>query len=583
MADRGKSSRGAQGLSLRARLICVAMLLYAAGSFLARATGPFNDFTAWFLHAQDRWLLLIQLILLFATIWRLTGNLRPLVFSERTCVVLALLVVPLCYLGHWLVLCGYDLSRDEQMATFDADIFAHGNLVQPIASAWRPHIEALNTMFILPAAKPIGWVSTYLPVNAALRALMGMVAGAALTGSIMTAIGAFASWRCARLLWPEDREAATLTLLFYLASGQVLLAGMSAFAMPAHLALDMVWLWLFLLDRRGSDIAALAVGMLATGLHQPLFHPLFVAPFLLLLIARRVWWRALLFTFFYAVIGLFWLAWPSWMYGMIEAGHPAATPVGSDFWTRLVWLWTTPSAPRTIFMSANLLRFVAWQPLLLLPLFAVGLAAGRRNGMALALAAAAILPVVVAGILMPDQGQGFGYRYIHGAIGAVILVAMYGWRAAISGNGEWRPLILRSLVGSFLILLPIQIAMTHAYYAAFATVDRRIAESRTDYFIIGNDDAPLSNAFVVNRADLTNRPIRLFGDRVDADLMGVMCRNGASVGMATSALYAPVNHYYGGAIVSLSSDRRIKKLGPQLAAAGCRVIPLTGDQSASYG
>ena len=563
------------GLSLGTRLICFAMLLYLAAIAVAGSTGRFNDFTAWFLYAQDRWLLLIQLLVLFAAVWRL-GTSRPLALSERTCLLLALLVVPLCYLGHWLVLSGYDLSRDEQMATFDAHIFARGLLVQPVPPPWGAHLEALNTMFILPAAQPIGWVSTYLPVNAAFRTLVGMLADPALTGPVFTAVGAFASWKCARLLWPDDREASTLALLFYLGSGQVLLAGMSAFAMPAHLALDMVWLWLFLLDRRGSDIAALGVGALATGLHQPLFHPLFVAPFILLLIGRRAWGRAALFAFVYAGIGLFWLAWPSWMYGMIEAGHPVTKPMGADFWTRLDWVWTTPSAPRLTFMTANLLRFAAWQPILLLPLFCIGLVMARRNGMATALAAAAILPVVAAGILMPDQGQGFGYRYVHGVIGAVILVAIYGWRDAIGRDAAWRSLMTRCLAGSLLILLPAQIVMTHAYYAAFAAVDRRIAASGTDYFIVGNDDAPLSNAFVINRADLANRPIRLFGDRVDADLMVHMCGKGATVGMATSALYAPVNRYFSGGIVSLSSDRRIKKLGPQLAAAGCRVVPLNG-------
>ena len=54
----------------------------------------------------------------------------------------------------------------------------------------------------------------------------------------------------------------------------------------------------------------------------------------------------------------------------------------------------------------------------------------------------------------------------------------------------------------------------HGFGAVFgAAVDRRIASSGTDYFIVGNDDAPLSNAFVINQADLANRPLRLFGDR----------------------------------------------------------------------
>jgi hypothetical protein len=81
---------------------------------------------------------------------------------------------------------------------------------------------------------------------------------------------------------------------------------------------------------------------------------------------------------------------------------------------------------------------------------------------------------------------------------------------------------------------------------------------------------------VINRADLSNRPIRLFADRIDPDLVRMMCDRHARVALPTSALYAPVNAYFRGTIVSLSSDRRLRMLGPQLAQAGCHVVVLGG-------
>jgi hypothetical protein len=30
-------------------------------------------------------------------------------------------------------------------------------------------------------------------------------------------------------------------------------------------------------------------------------------------------------------------------------------------------------------------------------------------------------------VILPSQGEGFGYRYLHGAIGTAILLAVYGW------------------------------------------------------------------------------------------------------------------------------------------------------------
>ena len=78
-----------------------------------------------------------------------------------------------------------------------------------------------------------------------------------------------------------------MALLLLVLSGQVLFAGMTAFAMPAHLFVNLLWLWLFLADRRRTDLVALAVGFVGTGLHQPLFHPLFVLPFLVLLLSKH--------------------------------------------------------------------------------------------------------------------------------------------------------------------------------------------------------------------------------------------------------------------------------------------------------
>ena len=64
---------------------------------------------------------------------------------------------------------------------------------------------------------------------------------------------------------------------------------MTAYAMPAHLCFNLLWLRLFLADRRRADLGAIAVGFIATGLHQPLFHPMFVAPFMLMLLLERNW------------------------------------------------------------------------------------------------------------------------------------------------------------------------------------------------------------------------------------------------------------------------------------------------------
>jgi hypothetical protein len=131
-------------------------------------------------------------------------------------------------------------------------------------------------------------VSAYLPVNAAFHAAGALVGAADLVAPLLVAIGAVALWRIAVRLWPEERQVQLVVLLLYAGSSQVLIAGMTRYAMSAHLALNLVWLRC-ICAAGGRHGGALAVGFLASGLHQLLFHPLFAVPFVLLLGQRRRW------------------------------------------------------------------------------------------------------------------------------------------------------------------------------------------------------------------------------------------------------------------------------------------------------
>src|SRR3546814_16665495 len=100
--------------------------------------------------------------------------------------------------GHYGVLSGYDLSADEQLANFDAAILAQGQLAAPLPAQWWDHADALNTMFMFHPDHPEAWASASLPVNAALRLLVGWAALPALTGPLLTLLGAPALWGCRR-------------------------------------------------------------------------------------------------------------------------------------------------------------------------------------------------------------------------------------------------------------------------------------------------------------------------------------------------------------------------------------------------
>jgi hypothetical protein len=226
-------------------------------------------------------------------------------------------------------------------------------------------------------------------------------------------------------------------------------------------------------------------------------------------------------------------------------------------------------------MSANLLRFFAWQPLLLLPLMAVGISFARHERLAGAFALSIMLTVGTMAAILPYQGHGFGYRYLHGMIGNAILLAVYGWRWLAARHGWLRPVFVRATVAGMLLVLPLQAWMANRFYAPFARIDRQLNESDADYFITGENDVPYLHDLVINRPDLSNRPIRLIGDRLDDALIRDICRSGARVAMPTGTILRPIETYYFMSRLN-QADERIATLSPRLIAAGCRVDRLDG-------
>jgi hypothetical protein len=544
--------------------------MFAAMAFaLAALIGSEVNLTFFFLDRQDRWLLLAGALLLGLCVWRLRARTQPFAGGWRLAVAVGGVMVVATFAGHYGILSGHDMSRDEQMATFDAAIFAGGRLVAPLDAVWRDHAAALNTMFMYPTSESAAWVSTYLPFNAALRALFGLLGDAALAGPAMTLLGAAALWGCVRRIWPDNREAPVVALLLYLGSGQIWLNGMTAYAMPAHLALNLCWLWLFLRRAPWADIAALTIAFIAVGLHQPILHPMFAAPILFLLVLERDWRRAALYFAGYAAIGAFWISWPGWMWSLVEAGGGAPQAAGVDFLSRIA-LAMEGSAGGLALMVANLLRFVAWQHLLLLPLLVMGVRIARRDRMAGALAGGVLLTLAVVAVILPYQGHGFGYRYLHGLIGNCILLAVYGWVSLGDQSGQWRTLLMRSTVTGLVILLPIQAWMAHSFYAPPAGVSKRLSAIDADYIVVGAGDAPFAADLVINPPFLGERPIRLLREAISPALVRRICASQPVVALTGPEELAPILAYYDMAPPRIGAANAA--LADNLRRAGCRVI-----------
>lgn len=441
---------------------------------------------------------------------------RPWLFA------LALLMV--CGAGHHWLLQSYDLTRDEQMASFDAAIFAQGRLFWPIAPNWQPMADSLNQFFMLPIADRQAWISAYLPINALARAGMTLIGDAGLTSPAFTGIGALALWRIAERVWPGDAEARTVALLLYAGSSQVVIQGMTAHAMAGHLALNLVWLWLFL--RGGWNHAgAILVGFLATGLHQPLFHPLFVFPILTGLLIQRRWPLATLYVVAYAVICLFWLAWPN-MIAQLAGGPMTALSSTGDrlgYADRVIDMLRATGPVSLWLMAMNLLRFVAWQHLLLLPLAAAGLTIAWRAPLVRPLVAGIALHVLLIGLLLAFQGHGWGYRYLHGVIGSFCLLGGQGW-IALRGHWPGPRLWAWSNAASFGLLLPLHMAMAAWLTLPYARVSVQIDRLPADITVIDEGAVAFGSDLVINRPDLSNSPLRLLSGAMTAPQIAALCR-----------------------------------------------------------
>lgn len=274
---------------------------------------------------------------------------------------------------------------------------------------------------------------------------------------------------------------------------------MAAYAMPADLAMNLCWLWLFLRRNWRADVGALLIGFIAVGLHQSQAHPLFAAPILFMLLLEREWRRAALYFLGYCLIGAFWTLWLQWI-----ADHLAAADGGVAY-ADMYQIVMRQMEDRWSKMAANLFRFLAWQHLLLLPLAIFGFWSARRNRLALGLTGGILLTLAIRVAILPYQGHGFGYRYLHGLIGNFILLAIFGWNALVPIQPQWRSLT----VAAWVLILPLQAWMAHRFYAPFAQVSSRIDALDADYAVIGVFDVPYSADLVINSAFLTNRPLRL--------------------------------------------------------------------------
>jgi hypothetical protein len=481
----------------------------------------------------------------------------------------AVLVGVAAFLGWRLAYHAYPLSMDEFFASFQASIIRQGRLFAPVPPEWRAYVPALQPAFAVSASGNMAWGGCYLPVNAAFQAVFGILGSEALAGPFWAALSIVIVFSLGRRFWPDRPDAAFVSALLLATSSQLIVIAMTPYAMSAHLALNLLWLWLLVRKNWASQLGAAAVAFAATGLHQIIFHPLFAAPFVLQLWLERRWSRAAFHTAAYGAIGLFWMSyWP--LAFSAEGLSPAsASGVGATVSSSvdLFSLFDPADAPGQ--MGENLLRFVAWQNPLCVALGIGGVAAALRlrdRSMAPLIAGVALM-LMTATLLMPFQGHGWGYRYLHGFLGSLSLLAGFAWTRFLPSDGQGRrqwAALAASVIFSLALALPLRLEQVSSFILPYARASAAIENIKADVVLVdptglwyGGD--LIRNSPFLNRGPKVVRLSRLTGRQLQ-DLCGRY---------RVATFYRSDGVAFGVPTVALPPDMRAEALKPLLARSRC--------------
>jgi len=398
--------------------------------------------------------------------------------------------------GTHLVCHNYALTADENMADFQAKIFLRGKMQAELPARWRPAAQALKPTFVDYFPESHSWNSAYYPVYAATRAVFQSVHLHSLLNPFFAAVSILALYGTARNLWPERRSNALVAIALLASSSQFLLMAMTAYAMPAHLALNTIWLWLYSrADRRWFYLVPF-VGVLAIGLHQPIVHALFALPFLLRLVLQWRWRAVLVFGAVYVAGCALWFVW--------RARYQIASSDGIGSIFKIL----NPRMP--IIQSMNLLLIIGWASLAT-PLLAV-LGASQFFK---------VRPIIQDSILSClltfgfyyffylDQAHGWGYRYFHGVIVCFILVAIVGFNrlSVLVRSRRARTFVLAGIAASLLIQFPLRCFQAERFVRPYARTAAVLQAMPNDIVALDARDAWYSADLIRNDPFLEQRPM----------------------------------------------------------------------------
>ena len=369
--------------------------------------------------------------------------------------LVALCTLVVSVIGTHAVHLGYAFSPDEFMPRLQAEIFAHGELAGTVPPEWREYGRAMYHEFAHYDAATGAVASSYRPGMAALIALFDLAGLGLYVSAFLTAGSVLLTASLARILWPDSRSAPVIAALLVATSSQALAAAMTSYAMAPHLFFNLLWLRLFLLDKWWAHVAAAFCGVLTASLHQVHPHLFFAAPFFLLLLRPfrpgvLLWYGAVYVAGHLAIIG-----WDRMAMGDTLAVTHAGQLTFDQFLQRVGRLAQIPSFIDWATIGAHIVRLFAWQSLALAPLLLFTVYRRAWPPLLVLMAASIVTSLLPYPFLLPEQGHGWGYRYLHGLLGCLALIGTAGWIQMERLHGQaFRQPVMLCFAATLAIVIP---------------------------------------------------------------------------------------------------------------------------------
>ena len=160
------------------------------------------------------------------------------------------------------------------------------------------------------------------------------------------------------------------------------------------------------------------------------------------------------------------------------------------------------------------------------------------------------LTLLAVTVLLPFQGHGWGYRYLHGLIGSACLLAGRGWIAVTERSmapqvAAARGAFAVSCLAAVLILLPVRANDARGFIAPYAAASGAIGSTDADIVALSANGILYGRDLVRNDPFLRNRPIIVLLDDLDAAHRDALCVRGKVVefGAFEAKAYGIVGDY----------------------------------------